>query len=148
MLSEHFSLEEMTATQVRGVDNTPDSAALQHLAVTAAGMELVRKLLGDRPIHVNSGYRSLLVNKIVGGSIGSAHLRGWAADFICPAFGSPLQIAQAIAGSALTFDQLIWEEETWVHCSFEPPLRRQLLTKRRHGGFVAGLIAPAKTEVG
>jgi hypothetical protein len=101
-------------------------------------MEEIRTLLGDASIIVTSGYRSPFVNKIVGGSLTSAHLNGRAVDFICPAFGTPLEIAKAISASEIAFDQLIYEE-TWVHISFDPKMRREVLTKRRSSGYIAGL---------
>lgn len=140
-LTQHFSLEEMSVTQVRGVDNTPPSVLWETLRSTAKGMEEVRDLLGQ-PVLITSGYRSPEVNKVVGGAKNSAHLTGHAADFICPAFGSPKQVAQAIAASDIKFDQLIWEDETWVHISFDPRFRQQVLTKRRGvAGYQKGIVA-------
>lgn len=142
-LSEHFTLEEMSITQVRDVDNEPRGASLlDALKDTAMRMEAVRALLGAKPVLVTSGYRSPFVNKIVGGSPSSAHMSGRAVDFICPGFGSPREICEAIVASSILFDQLIWEE-TWVHLSFAPRMRREVLTKRRHGSYVAGLRSDA-----
>lgn len=145
-LSPHFTLEEMTVTQVRGASNNVPLSLLPVIKDTALRMEEVRSLLGNAPITVTSGYRSPFVNKIVGGSITSAHMSGRAVDFIAPSFGTPLEVAKAISASAIAFDQLIWEEETWVHISFDPKMRREVLTKRPHGGYIAGL-KPA-TSVG
>lgn len=139
-LTPHFSLEELTATAHRELDNTPPAAVVEALTDTAQHMEAVRALLGDASIHVNSGYRSAAVNKAVGGAASSAHLGGHACDFICPAFGSPLSICRMLAASRLQFDQLI-EEGTWVHISFDPKMRRQILTKREGGGYALGLPA-------
>lgn len=137
-LSPHFSLAELTTTQVRGVDNTPSAKITDTLRYTAARMETVRAILRDRPIVVTSGYRHPIINRIVGGSQNSAHMSGHAVDFICPAFGSPLDIAHAIAASDLMFDQLI-EEGTWVHLSFDPRMRRQVKTKTASGALAEGL---------
>lgn len=138
-LSEHFTLEELTVTQVRDVSNQPSArTVLEALKHTAEMMEQVRQLLGAKPIIVTSGYRSSLVNKIVGGSMTSAHMTGHAVDFICPGFGTPEQVALAIRDSAIRFDQLIFEE-TWVHLSFAPAMRGEVMTKRRHGSYVSGI---------
>lgn len=126
-LTTNFSLEELTTTQVRGVNNIPADAQLENLKHTAWQMEIVRHLLGDKPLHVNSGYRLPEVNKIIGGSKTSAHCEGHAVDFVCPAFGTPIDIAKKIAASGLKFDQLIYEQ-TWVHISFDPRMRNQQLT--------------------
>lgn len=137
-LAAHFSLEELTATAQRDLDNTPPPEVLANLRNTALRMEAVRSLLGDAAIHVNSGYRSPAVNAAVGGAANSAHLTGRACDFIAPAIGAPLAICRLLAASPLEFDQLI-EEGTWVHVSFDPRMRRELLTKRAGGGYALGL---------
>ena len=54
-------------------------------------------------------------------------MAGYAADFVCPDFGSPLKIVKALAATGIQFDKLI-QEGTWVHISFAPEARRQLLT--------------------
>jgi hypothetical protein len=126
-LSEHFSLEELTRTDT-GLPNHPDDADLDRLRSTANKLEAVRKLLGH-PIEVDSGYRSPAVNQAVRGASTSAHCQGYAVDFTCPGFGTPLEVADHLAQSDIKFDQLI-REYGWVHISFDPRLRGQCLTKR------------------
>lgn len=138
-LSAHFSLEEMTATQQRGLDNRPSPAVLKRLRATAQVLETVRALLGNQPILITSGYRSPAVNQAVGGSATSAHMRGEAADFICPRFGSPRDICRAIAGSELAFDQLIEEAGAWVHLGLGGRWRGEVLSWRPGQGYVRGL---------
>jgi len=135
-ITEHFSLEELTQSQTAdrlGLDNTPTGEELEHLIQTASLMERVRELLNNKSILVSSGYRSPKVNKAVGGSKGSAHMSGYAVDFICPGFGTPRQICEALSASQLVYDQLIWEFGRWVHISFDPRQRRQNLTIDRDG---------------
>lgn len=136
-LSAHFSLEELCVTQHRDIPNAAPPAVVEILRSTAAQMEQVRALLGGRVITVSSGYRCRALNRAVGGAATSAHLAGHAVDFNCYGFGDPLAVCRALAGSDLPFDQLI-EEGTWVHLSFDPRLRRQVLT-RRAGGYGLGL---------
>ncbi len=141
-LSDHFTLAEFTTSQTaarRGIDNIPPTTVLKRLKATAAALEAVRSLLG-KPLLISSGYRCPALNKAVGGTVGSAHVLGFAADFICPGFGDPLEVCRAISASDLTFDQLI-EEGTWVHISFDPRMRRQVLTRRADGGYGLGLTA-------
>lgn len=129
-LSPNFRLDELTfsATAQRlCIDNTPDARITSHLVALAAGLEQVRVLLGDRPIRINSGYRCPALNKAVGGAANSAHMLGYAADFTCAEFGPPLEIVRALQRSRLDFDQVI-QEGTWVHVSFAPTARRQVLT--------------------
>lgn len=129
-LSAHFSLDEFTRSQTaarRGLDNTPDAETLERLKETASGMEQVRELLGH-PITITSGYRSLKVNSAIGSRPTSAHVKGYAADFICPAFGGVAEICDAIMDSTIRWDQLIKEYDSWVHISFAPEMRQQTLT--------------------
>lgn len=134
-LTDHFSLEEMTVTR-QPLGNRPPPGAILRLVNTAKGMEKVREILGTTII-VSSGYRSPAVNAAVGGSETSDHMKGDACDFISPRYGTPLDICHAIVRSDLKFDQLI-EEGTWVHISFGPRMRQQVMTKAGKG-FAQGL---------
>jgi len=129
-LSEHFTLEELTfsaTAQRKQIDNKPPAEVLDNMKRLAAGLEEVRAVLGNKPMRINSGYRSPKLNRAVGGARLSAHMAGYAADFVCPDFGSPLKIVKALAATGIQFDKLI-QEGTWVHISFAPEARRQLLT--------------------
>lgn len=128
-LSRHFTLDELTFSQTaarRGIDNKPSREVVAHLTTLAEGLEKVRALLGG-PIHISSGYRSPELNAAIRGAKKSAHLEGYAADFTCPSFGSPREVVRAIAASVIEFDQCI-QEGAWVHISFDPDMRRQVLT--------------------
>lgn len=128
-LTPNFTLEEMTQSQTavrRGIKNEANPVIKNNLTITAANMEEVRKLLCNNSIAINSGYRNLEVNRLIGGSSKSAHMEGWAVDFTCHKFGTPAQIVDVIKASDIKFDQLI-EEGTWVHISFAPARRKQVL---------------------
>jgi len=141
MLTEHFHLDEFTTSQTasrQNLNNEPPRQVVENLKKLAFTLESVRTLLGY-PLHINSGYRSPALNAAIGGVKNSAHLLGYAADFICPQYGSPLSICHFIANSKLIqFDQLI-EEGTWVHISVDPRFRGQILTKKPGGGYSVGL---------
>ncbi|WP_293676928.1 D-Ala-D-Ala carboxypeptidase family metallohydrolase [uncultured Phenylobacterium sp.] len=137
-LTAHFALEELACTQHREIDNRPPPDVVATLRTTAARMEDVRRLLGGRIISVSSGYRCPELNRAVGGARTSAHLTGRAVDFNCYGFGSPRDVCRALANSPIGFDQLI-EEGGWVHLSFDPRMRRRILTKREGGGYELGL---------
>lgn len=145
MLSVHFSLSEMTITQVRDVDNTPSKEIILNLTDTAEHMELIRSYL-NHPIIVSSGYRSPEVNKRIGGAKDSAHMRGFAVDFIAPKFGTPLEVCHAIKDSGIKLDCLI-QEGSWVHCSFKPPMRNLVLTKVGKDKYISGLTPLKKKEL-
>ena len=102
-LTIHFSLEELTCsdTAVRlGIDNTPSDEVMANLNILAQGLEQVRTLLSlnNRPILISSGYRCSALNEALHGASNSAHMDGYAADFICPDFGTPLDIVKKIVG--------------------------------------------------
>lgn len=130
LLSPHFSLEELTASTLAtrlNIDNTPTQSIIDHLKSLAFGLEKIRSTLGNFTIHIDSAYRCQELNIAVGGAIHSAHMSGYAADFVCPDFGSPKDIITSISKSGILFDQCI-HEGTWVHISFDPRLRQDVLT--------------------
>lgn len=134
-LSPHFTLAELTVSETaarRGIDNDPPTEVIERLKHTALGLEAVRIRLGA-PIIVSSGYRSPELNVAVGGAKNSDHTRGDAADFICPGFGAPSTIVSALKDSGIQFDQLIEEFGRWVHISFGPRMRGQVLRIDRNG---------------
>lgn len=112
-LSKYFTLEEMIATQVRGVDNTPSVRELANLSRLCNELDKLRKLSG--PLHVNSGYRDTEVNRIVGGSITSFHRFGLAADLTPLAREVSLKWLIDTAAQVLDYDQIIYEFGRWVH---------------------------------
>jgi zinc D-Ala-D-Ala carboxypeptidase len=144
-LSEHFTLDELTISQEgerRGLDNTPNPAVIANLTRLAVVLEQVRALLGGKAMHINSGYRSPAVNAAVGGVPTSAHVDGLAADFTAGTFGSCLEVAKAIEGSGIKYDQLIYEH-TWVHLGLArpgKPDRNEKLTLAGDGHYLKGIV--------
>lgn len=135
-LSAHFTLAEFVVSQEaarRGLDNTPPAELMPALIRTAQGLEAVRVRLGCAPIIVTSGYRSKAVNAAVGGTAGSQHMRGEAADIIVPRFGGPTEVATALRDGGIEYDQLILEYGRWVHISFSAKPRHQALIIDRAG---------------
>ena len=119
-LSEHFTLEELTFSEMairHGFNNTPSPEVLANLKVLASHLEDVRNVLGN-PVRISSGYRSPVVNSLVGSKPSSAHVKGLAADFTCPDFGSVRDIVHAIIGSDIQYDQVIYEFNSWCHIGF------------------------------
>ena len=136
-LTPHFSLAELTVTKTK-IDNTPPKDVIEVLRTTAFYMEKVRELLGNVAITINSGYRSPDVNRAVGGTSNSSHTYGYAVDFT--AYGhTPLTISNILAKSNLKFDQLIYEK-TWVHISFDPRMRGNILTLKGKGKYTKGIV--------
>jgi hypothetical protein len=145
-LTEHFSLEQLTASGIalrKGLSNVPNDEQVAHLTLLAQTLEQVRALLG--PFHIDSAFRSSEINAAVGGSAHSAHLDGYAADIVAPGFGTPLAVCEAIASSGIPFDQLIQEggERGWTHISVAPTMRGEILTARFINGkaiYSQGLV--------
>lgn len=139
-LTEHFTLNEFTYsdTAVRvGIKNLPNDVQRSNLLRTAGQMEKVRSIL-RRPIKVLSGLRVTELNRLVGGSVTSAHTQGLAVDFTCPGYGLPKDVCKALLPhmDALEIDQLIYEGG-WVHIGFKRkgmPFRGDVLTANFDGG--------------
>jgi hypothetical protein len=115
-LSPHFTLEELTVTDHRTLDNTPNESEIANLKRLAAFLEDVKTVLGGKPIMVNSAFRSKPVNDAVGSSDRSQHRLGCAADIRVPAM-TPDQVVRAIIAAGLPYDQLIREFDRWTHLS-------------------------------
>ncbi len=138
-LTSHFTLAELTKTEIRKYDNTPPPGILPNLKRMAEKLERIRELLGGKPIIVNSCYRSKEVNKAVGSKETSKHREGLAADFICPSYGTPLAICERIIKSELIWGKLILEfynpttGSGWIH--FQLGTDKKVFTINAHGTF-------------
>ena len=125
-LSKNFSLKELTksSTAIRlGIDNSPNTQQtinLTHLAIHI--LQPVRNQHGATTI--SSGLRVLELNRAVGSSDTSQHMKGEAADMECPNVDN-LELAKWMAEN-LDFDQLILEgyeegdsNSGWIHVSYK-----------------------------
>ena len=113
-LTEHFTLEELTHTDHREFDNTPNGAETANLERLALFLEQVKEVLGSKPIMVNSAFRCKQVNDAVGSKDTSQHRIGCAADIRVPGM-TPDQGVRAIIGSGLAYAQVIREFDRWTH---------------------------------
>lgn len=117
-LTDHFSLEEMVASDIavrHSIDNNPSGDIVVNLRRLAEFLEKVRLLL-NKPIHINSAYRSPEVNNLLGSKPTSQHCVGCAADIRVGGL-TPDQVVKAIVKSDLKYDQVIREFDSWVHIS-------------------------------
>jgi putative chitinase len=115
-LSEHFTLEELTHTDHRELDNTPNDAERDNLNRLASFLEEVKTVLGGKPVMVNSAFRSKAVNDAVGSKDTSQHRVGCAADIRVPSM-TPDEVVKAIIASGIGYDQVIREFDRWTHVS-------------------------------
>jgi hypothetical protein len=145
-LSQHFSLAEAEHSDTaiaNGITNCMPEAAILIAEKTALGMERVRAALGNKPIQINSWYRSTELNAAIGSKPTSQHILGEAVDFTCPAFGAPVSICKKLVElkDLIRYDQLIMEG-TWVHISFAISTgkpRYQVLSLLRNGTYALGI---------
>ena len=115
-LSPHFTLSELTITDHREFDNTPDEKSLENLKRLAIFLEEVKAIFGGKPILVSSAYRSAPVNAAVGSKEKSQHRVGCSVDFRIPGI-TPDEIVRRIVASDLKYDQVIREFDRWTHIS-------------------------------
>lgn len=115
-MTEHFTLEELTHTDHRELENIPNETELANIQRLAEFLERVKTLLGGKPIMVNSAFRSKAVNDAVGSKDTSQHRVGCAADIRVPGM-TPDQVVRAVIGSDLGYDQVIREFDRWTHIS-------------------------------
>ena len=113
MITEHFSMEEMTHSTTldeynrkHGTDlkNDPldiDRVRLHHLCYQ---LEELRGMM-ECPLKISSGFRSPFLNKLVGGSATSLHKYGLAADVILP---HDKMLEFAVQAMNLTFTQEVY----------------------------------------
>ena len=126
MISKHISDKEgsYSSTALRlGIDNTPGDYEYSNMQLIAEKVfEPLRNHIG-KPIKINSFYRSVDLNKAIGGSSRSQHCQGRAMD-IDDTFGhaTNAEMYNWIKEN-LNFDQMIWEfgnddNPAWVHVSY------------------------------
>ena len=125
-MTPHFTLAELTHTDHRTLDNTPDAQELANLQRLAEFLETVKTTLGGKPVMINSAFRSKAVNDAVGSKDTSQHRQGLACDFRVPGM-VPDAVVRAIIAANLPFDQIIREYDSWTHISIADKPRGQRL---------------------
>lgn len=113
-MTPHFTLAELTHTDHREFDNTPNETETANLQRLAEFLEIVKTTLGGKPVMVNSAFRSKQVNDAVGSKDTSQHRLGCAADIRVPGM-TPDEVVKALID--LPYDQIIREFDRWVHIS-------------------------------
>ncbi len=140
-LSKNFSLKELTRSQTairKGIDNNPNTEQLVNLTVL---VQMILQPCRDKfgTIALNSGLRVLALNRAIGSSDRSSHVKGEAADF--EAYSASNVLLAGWIKNNLDFDQLILEypgpdpRDGWVHCSYKKDgsNRKQILTAVKEG---------------
>ena len=143
-VTEHVSYKEViksnTATR-KGIENIPSGEQMENIKLLCEKVfEPLREHVGG-PIAINSLFRSVELNRAIGGSSTSQHcaVNGAAMD-IDDTLGRMSNAEMFDFIKTLDFDQLIWEygdEESpdWVHVSYkERGNRKQILKCKRVKG--------------
>jgi hypothetical protein len=126
-LTEHFKLEEFIFSDYalrNGIDNTPPPVIIENLIILCQHTLEPIRLLVNRPVHIISGYRNVLVNEGIGGSSNSQHLLGRAADVRIYGY-TPNELCTLILNNSIPFDQLINEFDSWTHISYSEVYNRK-----------------------
>ena len=135
-LSEHFTLGELTKTSYKTEDeNIPSRVVIENLKNLCENwLEALRQAQGpSEGIIINSGYRSLEVNKKAGGSPTSNHLTGCAVDIRVGGFEQAIRYASILLdisdGTKRDYDELYIERNSagryWIHFAVRPKDNRR-----------------------
>lgn len=151
-LSKYFTLSEMIKSQAairKGIDNMPSPDETEALKALCENVLDYIRVRYNKPVMVNSGFRSKKVNTLIGGSKNSQHTKGEAADIEIPGVDN-LELAYWIVDN-LDFDQLISEfyepgdpQSGWVHISWNRNGNRKQVLTINKSGTKSGL--PPKKE--
>lgn len=121
MLSEHFTLEEMSYSRIaveNAIDNTPSPAARQAMGYLACHLLEPLRQLYNGPVAILSGYRNDTVSRLAGGTGNSQHRRGEAADCYVPE--GPVHLLEIVKKSGLLFDQaIVYRRRRFLHLSLK-----------------------------
>ena len=121
-IPKYFSFRELIYSHTAdayGIENVPTFEQIDNLN------RLCRLVLDDArmklnaPIRVNSGFRSVELNKIVGGVYNSQHCKGLAADLSC----NNMELLFDILAKNENVDQLLNEyngKSRWIQISIAP----------------------------
>ena len=132
-MGKYFTINELTKSSTAkrlGIDNTPPQEIKDNLSKLIDNILDPLREAYQQPIIVSSGYRCKALNKAVGGAASSQHCLGMAADIhtISNTKESNKKLFELIKSLKLPFDQLINEYNyTWIHVSYSPRNRRQIL---------------------
>lgn len=152
-ISKNISFKEATHSDTatrRRMKNEPSEEQLKAMKMLAKKVfEPLRENFGE-PIRVNSFFRSIALNKTIGGSRTSQHCSGEAMDIDATNGITNKKLFDYIKKN-LDFDQLIWEFGTdknpdWIHVSYKSAKenRNQVLKAVADGNPVYQIIEAGK----
>lgn len=135
-LSAHVTLAEFTYSDTavkHGIKNDMNASQIATAKLLCENVFEPLRIYLNTPININSGFRSLQLNKLTKGSTTSQHAKGEAIDVNIGAKGFNF------IKDKLDFDQLIWEfgndeNPQWVHVSYSLRNRKQVLKASKKNG--------------
>ena len=135
-LSAHVTLKEFQASGIatlRNLNNEMNESQIESAKLLCENVFEPLRIYLNTPIQISSGFRSVQVNKMIGGAATSQHTKGEAMDLQIGAKGFHF------IKDKLNFDQLIWEfgndeNPSWVHVSFSSKNRKQVLKATKQNG--------------
>ena len=136
-LSKHVTLKEFQSSglaTLRNLNNEMNESQIASAKLLCENVFEPLRIHLNAPIQISSGFRSLQVNKMIGGASTSQHTKGEAMDLQIGAKGFNF------IKDKLQFDQLIWEfgndeNPSWVHVSYKKGRnRKQVLKATKQNG--------------
>ena len=126
MISNHISYKEGVYSNTalrRDIDNIPNEKQLTNMKLLAEKVFEPLRSYVNGPIKINSFFRSVDLNKAIGGSSKSQHCKGQAIDLDDTFKRSTNAEMYEFIKEHLDFDQLIWEfgddnNTNWDHVSY------------------------------
>jgi zinc D-Ala-D-Ala carboxypeptidase len=155
MLTEHFSLAELTKSQTAermGIKNSPSEDQVLSLSRLCENiLEPTRENYGI-PFSPSSCFRSSTLNNMVGGASNSQHVDGCAADIEISGVDN-LELARWIERN-LFYDQLILEhyvlgnaDSGWVHVSYRFDSNRMQSLRFDGTSYLVGLTEEPRSSL-
>lgn len=132
---KYFTLHELTnssTAKAQNIDNSPTYKVIEAItALTDNVLDPLREAFG-KAIYVNSGYRCAALNKAVGGTPSSQHLKGEAADISAGCVEDNRRLFRLAINLNIPFDQLIDEGGyKWLHISHRNPKSANAANRRQ-----------------
>ena len=124
-ISKNFTLEELTASataKAKGISNNPGQTDIVNLCGLVYNVLQPLRDWWGKEVKIGSGYRSLALNRAVGGVSNSQHMKGEAADLCIDGDMQKGKSWFQFIKQHCEFDQLIMEHNSkgtyWVHVSY------------------------------
>jgi hypothetical protein len=125
-ISKNFTLEELTASataKAKGIRNEPGQTDIVNFCGLVHNVLQPLRNWWGKEVKIGSGYRSLALNRAVGGVSNSQHMKGEAVDLCIDGDIEKGKSWFQYIKQHCEFDQLIWEHNAkgtyWVHVSYK-----------------------------